>query len=717
MRRVKRLLFVSLMIVSSVWAGDRHFTMEEAIMGSYSSLRVENISQLGWAGNTDVLCCVDSLGNGYGLVTIDSRTGRKEMLVSLDSLKTAVSEAAHTDISRFPRIKWLDDTSIYFITDKRVIVYNTEIGKAEVKNTIPEHAENVQVEKKSFNIAYTVENNVYVRLASGWSLQVTRDGGNGIVNGSSVHRHEFGISKGLFWSPDARYIAFYRKDERNIAEYPLVDITDRPAKARLIRYPMAGMASEEVTLGVYDCMTGSTTFLQTGQPADQYLTHVTWSPDSRKVFVSVLNRDQNHMKFRAYDPVSGRCLGTLFEERSNAWVEPQHDPAFIPGSNDRFLWISKRDGFANCYLYSTEGRLIRKVTSFRNDVNRIDGFDTHGKTLFVSVAQNNGMENHVFAQKIRGGRPVKITDGPGIHRISANSAGTMFIDWLTSHTVPRRITVSSTEGANLTTLLDAPNPLEEYELGDVQFLNIKNTNGDLLNARMILPPGFDPEKKYPVIVYVYGGPHGQMIRDSWMSGWSLWLHYMAQRGYIMFSMDNRGTNNRGRDFEQAVFRRLGTVELEDQMTGIDYLKDKPWVDAERIGVHGWSYGGFMTITMMTRTDDVFAAGVAGGPVVDWSYYEVMYGERYMDTPQSNPEGYKNACLLNYIDSLNGKLLIIHGTVDPIVMWQNSLQYLRKAVDAGKQLDYFVYPGDEHNMHGRDRIHLYQKITDYFIDNL
>jgi dipeptidyl-peptidase-4 len=282
---------------------------------------------------------------------------------------------------------------------------------------------------------------------------------------------------------------------------------------------------------------------------------------------------------------------------------------------------------------------------------------------------------------------------------------------------PNRITLLDAQGKAMKTLLDAPNPLQDYKLGQIKLFSLKNKEGIELNARMILPPDFDAHKKYPVIVYVYGGPHGQMITNSFLRGWPLWYQYMAERGYIIFTLDNRGTNNRGLAFEQAIYQHLGTKEVEDQMVGVNYLKKQSFVDSTRIGVHGWSYGGFMTISLMTRRPGVFKVAVAGGPVIDWRYYEVMYGERYMDTPQKNPEGYEEASLLNYVKNLQGKLLIIHGTVDPVVVWQNSLLYLRKAIDLQKQVDYFVYPGDEHNMHGKDRVHLYQKITDYFMENL
>jgi len=716
MRRKLVLIFVFFTIISS-FAGDKLLTMQEAILGSYGKLRVRNINQLKWIGNSSELSCVDSLNGLYGLVRIDPLSGDKKMLLTLDSLKSAVKKVSEISIRRFPSVNWINRDTFYLFYQNNLIVYDLKTQSACLKNSVPDKAQNIRIHPKSFNIAYTIDDNLFVSLCSGGKIQITFDGGNGIKNGSVVHRNEFGINKGIFWSPDGKYLAFYRKDESLVTQYPLVDIDARPAKVRFIRYPMTGMASEHVSVGVYNILSGSTTFLQTGEPADKYLTHVTWSPDSKSVFIAELNRDQNHLRFCVFDPVTGERRKILFEERDKEWVEPLYDPIFIKGKNNRFLWFSMRDGFNNLYLYDTNGRLIRQVTHLKTDITDFSGFDPESKKIFFTAAKNDGLEQHCFSASLKSGKITQLTKQNGLHRIDFSGDGKYFIDRFTNHTVPRLISVFDCSGKKQTELLKAENPVEEYKLGKIEYLKIKNKQGITLNARMILPADFDPQKKYPVIVYVYGGPHGQMVRDSWLSGWSLWFQYMAERGYIVFTLDNRGTNNRGSDFEQAVFRNLGKYEVEDQMAGINYLKRSSFVDTLRIGVHGWSYGGFMTISLMTRQPGVFKTAVAGGPVIDWRYYEVMYGERYMDTPQSNPEGYKEANLLNYVDNLKGKLLIINGAVDPTVVWQNSLSYLRKAIDLGKQVDYFVYPGDEHNMFGKDRVHLYQKITDYFTENL
>ena len=267
------------------------------------------------------------------------------------------------------------------------------------------------------------------------------------------------------------------------------------------------------------------------------------------------------------------------------------------------------------------------------------------------------------------------------------------------------------------TLLKAENPYKDYKVGELTLFQLKAEDGTPLNARLIKPVDFDPKKKYPAIVYLYGGSHAQLVSDSWRGGADRWMEMMAQKGYVVFTMDNRGSAHRGIKFEQATHRQLGTAELSDQLKGVDYLKSQPWVDAARMGIYGWSFGGFMTTSMMLKQPDIFKAAVAGGPVMDWRLYEVMYAERYMDTPEENPEGFESANLLSKVKNLKGRLLLIHGTVDDVVVWQHSLSFLKKAVDEGVLVDYFVYPGHPHNVRGKDRVHLMRKITQYFEDHL
>jgi len=712
-------LLILLIPVFGLWAQDsaKHFTIEEAILGTQDALAVKSVRGLSWMGESSLYCQVDSIDGESALIWQQASADESAGHWTLAAFQSASKEAGLT-LRRFPRMTWMTDSTFYFWSGRRLAVANISAGRVRVVNEIPSGAGDRSVEPHTLRVAYTLEHNLWVALDGNRRFQVTQDGCEGLENGTGyVHRSEFGINRGIFWAPEGDAVAFYRKDERHVTQYPLVDIDSTPAKLRNSRYPMAGQASEHVTVGVYQIDTGSVTFLETGQPADQYLTSVTWTPSGQAILIGHLNRDQNHLRMVRYNVDSGKPEAQLFEERDAQWVEPNGGGRFVPESSTQFVWLSRRDGFNNAYLYNLSGKLLRQLTHLKQDITGVIGFDDAGKTLFFQAASENGLERHGYRVALKGGKPVALTSAAGMHRLSLSGDGQYAIDRFNNLKTPSRITVINCQGQTVETLLDAPDNLAGYALGEVKLVEVKADDGTPLMARLITPPDFDASKKYPAIVYVYGGPHGAMVANSRIGSWRLWFHYMAQHGYVVFTLDNRGTNNRGAEFEQVIHRQLGTVEVADQLAGVDYLKSLPFVDGERIGVHGWSYGGFMTLSLLTRAPGVFKAGVAGGPVVDWKYYEVMYGERYMDTPQANPEGYEKASPLTYIDQLDVPCLVIHGCVDPVVAWQNSLMYLRKAIDAQKHLDYFVYPGDEHNMHGRDRLHLYTMISNYFFEHL
>jgi len=470
-------------------------------------------------------------------------------------------------------------------------------------------------------------------------------------------------------------------------------------------------------VGVIDPSTQKKIFLKTGLPADQYLTNITWSPDEKYIYIQVLNRAQNHMKLNQYDASTGDFVKTLFEEENEDYLEPQHPLYFLKTKPDQFIYQSQKDGYNHLYLYDTSGKLIKQLTKGKWVVTEFIGSDSKDTKAFYISTAVSPLERHIYSVNLASGKIVQISSVEGTHAADVSDDGKYVLDNYSSTTIAREYVLETSEGKLLQTLQKNSNPLKDHKMPAMSIFTIKAKDSTDLYCRLIKPTDFDPAKKYPVIVYVYGGPHDQMITDSWLGGTGMFLHYLATKGYVVFTLDNHGSANRGLAFEQATFRNLGTIELEDQMLGVDYLKKLPFVDTSRIGVHGWSYGGFMTVSLMLKQSNTFKVAVAGGPVIDWKFYEVMYGERYMDTPDENPLGYDNANLLNYAKNLKGKLLIIHGTADPTVVWQNSLSFVRKCIDEGVQLDYFVYPEQEHNMTGKDRVHLNHKIENYFNDYL
>jgi dipeptidyl-peptidase-4 len=590
------------------------------------------------------------------------------------------------------------------------LLFSGENGKWIASPETPEKRQVFTEGRKEAAVDSTEQILQAIREAEGSPLET--------VYGQAVHRNEFGIQGGRFWSPRNNYLAFYRMDESMVGDYPLVDISAREARLRNIKYPMAGMTSHEVSVGVYSTASKRTVYLQTGEPKDHYLTNVSWDPSERYVYIAELNREQNRLQLNKYAVETGEKIQTLLEEEDERYVEPQHPLLFLKRTPNQFIWQSKRDGYHHLYLYNTDGQLVRQLTSGPADITDVVGLDAEEKHLFVVSNEGNPVEFQVYRIHLRSGKKTQLTFAPGVHRPQLSPSGKYLIDRYSNLDTPLCMDLVHTTTGRVQRLQTANNPYAGYALPEITLGSLKADDGITdLYYRLVKPVDFDASKKYPVVVYVYGGPHSQIVTNSWLGGARGWDIYMAQKGYVVFSLDNRGTSHRGFAFESVIHRRLGLTETADQMEGVRFLQSLPYVDAGRIGVHGWSYGGFMTTCLMLRHPEVFRVGVAGGPVIDWKYYEVMYGERYMDRPDENPEGYDASNMNRLAGNLQGRFLIIHGDEDPTVVWQNSLSFLKACIAAETYPDYFVYPGQGHNMRGRDRIHLQEKITRYFEDYL
>ncbi len=556
---------------------------------------------------------------------------------------------------------------------------------------------------------------------------VEKGDGYNIVLGESVHRNEFGIDGGLFWSPKANRLAFYRMDQSMVKDYPLVNTKAREAEPKPIKYPMAGMKSHEVMVGVWDVATEKLVYLNTRKDTtvherEMYLTNIAWSPDEQYVFVAKVNREQNHMWLEQYDAVSGQLVKVLFEETNPRYVEPCEPMIFTP-KGDQFLWYSMRDGYKHLYLYNLDGKLVKQVTKGEYEVEGFIQFDTKGENIFIYANKDNLAGRDAYRVNLKKGTMECLTMQEnglhGTHSIVLNEQGTMWVDVWSSVDVPMRADLRDLKHKNVIhNFYTAENPLRDYAMPGVKLGTIKAADGKTdLYYRLITPPNMEPGKKYPTLVYVYGGPHSQLVTDSWLAGGNLYFLFLAQQGYVVFTVDNRGTDNRGFEFESCTHRHLGEIEMADQMEGVKFLKSLPYVDENRMGVEGWSFGGFMTITMKLAHPEIFKVGCAGGPVIDWKWYEIMYGERYMDMPQENPEGYEANCLLNKAQNLEGHLLVIQGAEDNTVVPQHSTEFIERCINNLKQVDYFVYPHHEHNVRGRERNHLYKKMFDYYETHL
>lgn len=697
----KTILFLLLIFSTSTFAQNKKLSMQDAVIGLWTNLRVDNLEQIQWIPNTDSYSEV---------ITIDDKkVWIRRNLPEFTTDTLAFAEDFEND--RIPRLTWLDENTAFYKSGVNVIFWKADENSSKKYWSLDSTAEDDRFEPKTKALAYVLDNDIF--LYDGDQLhQVTSDGSYEIVNGKAVHREEFGIDKGIFFSDEGNYLAFYRMDQSMVEDYPIVDWSTVPATNEFIKYPFAGRTSHQVTLGIYNIKTKETIFVQTGEPKDQFLTNISWSPDEKSIYIAVLNREQNHMQLNEYDVSSGKFVRTLFEEKHDKYVEPQHPMYFLPNGKE-FIWHSQRDGYMHLYRYNKRGKLLNQITKGDWLVNEIVGVNEKENQLLITATKDGAKERHLYKVNWRNGKIERIDSEAGVHQPMVNSAGTYIIDTWSNETTPRQIDLWSTDKTQFKTLLKAENPLADYQMPTVENITLQTEDGIDLYGKLIYPTDFNPEKKYPVIVYLYNGPHLQLNTNRFPASGNLWYDYMAQNGYLVWVMDGRGSANRGLAFEQAIYRQLGTVEMEDHLVGIDYLKSLDFVDSERMGIHGWSYGGFMATSFMLRKPDVFKAAVAGGPVLDWSMYEIMYGERYMDTPQTNAEGYAKSLLLDKTSQLKGKLLIIHGGQDDVVLLQHSMEFLKNAVDEGVQIDFFLYPNHAHNVLGTNRVHLMQKVTDYF----
>jgi dipeptidyl-peptidase-4 len=711
----KTIPILALLIVFFSLDAQKMLTVSDAVLKQRTTLAPEKLLQLSWMGSTTSYAYIDNKENIPTLFTADAKTNQPKVVMTLPEFNTLLKGKGLKEAKEFPLLKWSTANLCAFEKEGKLIT--VDITAKSITSTVDlpvlsENAENID-KAGNGNYAFTVNNNLYVNV-SDKNVQVSTDGSDNLVYGKSVHREEFGIYKGTFWSPDGKALAFYRMDQSKVTTYPIMEIGDRPAGARTIKYPMAGDSSHFVTVGVYNCDTKATVYLKTGTPREQYLTNVAWSPDTKHIYIAVINRDQNHLKFNSYNAITGDFEKTLFEEKDEKYVQPMNIMEFVPGKPDQFIWQSERDGYKQVYLYDITGKMIKQLTKGNWVVTATNGFDTKGENLFFTSTIESGITRHLCKVNLKSGKTEQITSGTGTHTALVSADGAYLLDHMQSLDVPREQSVYACADKKKTFVLkNAENPLKDYALGKLSIFTIKAADGVTpLYARQFLPINFDSTKKYPTLVYLYGGPNAQMVNNTWNGGGDLWFQYMAEQGYVIFTVDSRGSENRGKAFEQVTFRNLGVEETKDQLEGVKYLKSKRWVDADNMIIYGWSFGGFMTTNIMVKHPDIFKVGIAGGPVINWKYYEVMYTERYMDTPQANPEGYKNSDLTLYANNLNGRLLMIHGTEDPVVVWQHSLLFLKSCVDKGKLLDYYVYPGHEHNVLGKDRANLYDKITDY-----
>ena len=709
-----------LLCTTQAMAQKKQFTLEDLNYGgnNYHNMIPEN-RYTTWWGDELVRTEYDHCS------VVNKQTGEETLLFDLVELNDWAGTVDSTRIRHFyyATFPYPEEPLVLLSSKQERILVNWQQKRCVWRqsrqvNGLREDNEDWNSESRA--VAFVANHNLYVTDTEGKLHQVSRDGSRELVYGQSVHRDEFGIEKGTFWSPDGKRLAFYRMDQSMVSDYPQVDIDNRIASYEPDKYPMAGETSHKVTVGVFDLSTDRVVYLDAGDPTDRYFTNIQWSPDGSTIYMFELNRDQNDCRLTSYDAITGKKKGELYRETSDKYVEPLHPITFLPWDAKKFILQSQQDGYNHLYLYNTEGKLLKQLTKGEWVVMELVGFNEKKKSVVILSNEESPIQANFHEVSINNGKRTLLDNGQGYHHGELSKSGQYLCDISSAPTTPRDIDIIDFSGSKSQrfTWLHAADPWKDYEVPTYESGTIKAADGTTdLYYRLVKPTHFDPTKKYPTIIYVYGGPHAHCVDASWHYSSRSWETYMAQKGYVLFILDNRGSENRGRDFEQVTFRHLGQAEMTDQMKGVEYLRSLPFVDRDRMGVHGWSFGGFMTISLMVNHPDVFKVGVAGGPVIDWKWYEVMYGERYMDTPKTNPEGYAQTSLVDRAKDLKGKLQIITGYNDATVVPQHCLSFIAACIQAGTQPDFFVYPGEPHNMRGHQSTHLHERISQYFDDYL
>ncbi len=705
---MKKLFFLLLLtlLYSVTHAQNRKISLEDAVLYYKKGLLAKNLNRFNWANHASSYTTMDDENK---IMTFHDPFSKTSNTLSAFQVKSGLES--------FPYLNWINGNEFYFTQEEDVFLYDVKAKSLKKILSYPASlAQNTDYNSKGKRMAFTIENNLFIADEKNNKIAVTQNTDKNIVSGQAIARYEFGISKGTFWSPSGKYLAYYQKDESNVADYPLVNINTTPATLNNIKYPMIGQGSEIPSAWVYSTLSGKSVRLQT-KLDDHYITNLGWDNKEKCVYIAEVNRDQNHMRLNKYNAKTGKFVAMLFEEKNDKWVEPEHAPFFTPFQKKKMFWLSERDGYMNIYQYNIRTKKATQLTNNHWVIKKIIGYSPALNSLVYTGTGANPMNTLAFMYNLNTGKQTQITRQEGVHEVSlAGKNNEYLVTKFSSPKTSRSIGVYNLLTGKYQSLFEAPNPLKDVVVGKTEIITLKSYDGSDLYARVIKPSNFDPSKKYPVLVYVYGGPHAQMVVNRWNYGAPYWMQWMAEQGYIIFTIDGHGSGNRGFKFESEIFRNLGEHEMQDQLIGVDWLKRQSYVDANRLAVHGWSYGGFMTTSLMLRKPGVFSTGVAGGPVIDWKWYEVMYGERYMDTEATNPEGFEATSLLNYVKNLKGNLLTIHGMVDDVVVPQHNYSFLKKCVEEGVQTDFFPYPMHKHNVRGEDRVHLMRKVLDYIIEH-
>jgi len=623
-----------------------------------------------------------------------------------------------------------DENLILFATESESIyrhstkanhyVYNRKTGKTTPlsENGKQQYA---NVDASGQLVAFVRDNNLFIKdLVNGLEKAITTDGvRNAIINGATdwVYEEEFSFDQGYQWSPDGRFIAFYRFDESQVKQFNLTYYSNESyPKEELYKYPKAGEENSKVEIRIYDLKTGKTTTADVNKDADQYIPRIKWTSESSKLCVMRMNRLQNLLELYTVNATNGASK-MFFKEENKAYIEVTDNLTFLDQGKG-FIWSSTQDGYNHLYRYDMSGNMQQQLTKGNWDVTDFYGYDPKSEQIYFQAAMKSPMEKGVFVATSKGKITPISNESGSCSALFSTGFRYRFITSSTINSVPV-VKLYDAKGKWIRTVKDnqsVTDAMLKYDFAKTDFFQLTTSENITLNGWMIKPKDFDPNKKYPVIQYMYGGPGSQTVKDEWLGSNWVWFQLLAQRGYIVVSVDNRGTGARGEEFNKCIYKQLGKLETIDQMEVAKWLGKQAYVDASRIGAWGWSYGGYMTSLLITKGADLFKTCIAVAPVTNWKFYDSIYTERYLQTPQLNKAGYEDNSPVNFTDKLKGKYLIIHGTTDDNVHMQNAMEMVDALVKNKKQFDSFFYPNKAHGISGV-RLHLYKMMTDYFVENL
>ncbi len=716
-------------------AAQRKALTVERIYGPGPSLSGSLTQGLQWSPDGKLLSYTQRSGQGREAKTdiwaLDVASGERRVLLDSEKIQALAPAAAEpagtgsqaTGLGRLTpqRFQWSPkDDALLFVAQGNLYWFDLKTQAGKRLTSSKDAAEDPKISPDGKKVSFVRSYNLWVvDLATGKETQLTSDGKEELLNGKLdwVYPEELDIRTGYWWSPDSSQIAFLQMDEKSVTRYPIVNFLTYTGESELERYPKAGDANPVVRVGVISAKGGAPRWMDTGAEKDIYLPRVNWLPDAKQLLIQRMNRAQNKLELILTEAASGKGQ-TILTEEDKDWINV-HDNLYFFADAKRFLWSSERDGFRRLYLYDLSGKLLKQLTSGEWEVTSLVRVDEKKGVVYFNGAEKTLLENHLYRVALEGGAPIRLTKEDGSHGINMSPDAAYYVDTWSTAMAPPRQDLFRADGTRAQVINENKvAELAEYTLSPMAFLKVRGADGTELNASMIKPPDFDASKKYPVLVYLYAGPHAQSVRNAWSGSNFLWHQMMAQKGYIIFTVDNKSASGRGHVSEVIIHRKFGETELADQLAGVAYLKSLPYVDGARIGIWGWSYGGYMTCYAMLNGGEAYKVGFAGAPVTDWRQYDTIYTERYMGLPKDNPQGYKQSSPVTHAAKLKGKLLIAHGTGDDNVHYANTVQLMEEFIKAGKYPEVFFYPGRGHGISDPTaRLHLFRKVTQFFLDNL